>query len=324
MADRFDKSIVARHVKLVEIAVAALGVVGFWLHSIPIMFATLFMFGVIATLFGPIKYGILPDHLKPEELPAGNALVEGATFMAILLGTIVGGLAAKEGNHPAMFGALIMVFALLVLDVEPVHSAHRPGRSGSPCRSQHRALDRLAAEGPVERQPPVVGWPRDELVLAGRRGGALADAAAGEEHTRRDRGGRHGVPRGVLDLDRDRLWSRGLARRTAASCSGRPFSAPVLLGLFALDLGFSAYGAAAAAPAGVMRGVHLVEGPERRDRSRGPRDRRRPVHRPVVRGRAELGRRRQARPRGRGLSTCSTQPSSSAARWSSPPCKPTA
>jgi acyl-[acyl-carrier-protein]-phospholipid O-acyltransferase/long-chain-fatty-acid--[acyl-carrier-protein] ligase len=113
MADRFDKSVVARNVKLVEIAVSAFGVVGFWLHSIPMMFLTLFMFGVIATLFGPIKYGILPDHLKPEELPAGNALVEGATFMAILLGTIVGGLAAKEGNHPAMFGALIMVFALL-------------------------------------------------------------------------------------------------------------------------------------------------------------------------------------------------------------------
>jgi len=113
LADRFDKSIVASRVKMVEIAVSGIGVVGFWLHSIPIMFVTLFMFGVIATLFGPIKYGILPDHLKKEELPAGNALVEGATFMAILLGTIVGGLAAKEGNHPAMFGAMIMVFALL-------------------------------------------------------------------------------------------------------------------------------------------------------------------------------------------------------------------
>src|SRR3954470_5368927 len=112
-ADRFDKAIMARYVKLAEIAVAALGVIGFWLHSIPIMFATLFLFGVIATLFGPIKYGILPDHLKKEELPAGNALVEGATFMAILLGTIVGGLAAKEGNHPGWFGAMIMVFAAL-------------------------------------------------------------------------------------------------------------------------------------------------------------------------------------------------------------------
>src|SRR5882672_2108978 len=113
MADRFDKAIVARHVKLVEIAVSALGVVGFWLHSVPIMFVTLFLFGVIATLFGPVKYGILPDHLKKEELPAGNALVEGATFMAILLGTIVGGLAATEGTPPVYFCAMIMVFAVL-------------------------------------------------------------------------------------------------------------------------------------------------------------------------------------------------------------------
>jgi acyl-[acyl-carrier-protein]-phospholipid O-acyltransferase/long-chain-fatty-acid--[acyl-carrier-protein] ligase len=113
LADRFDKAIMARWVKLVEIAVSALGVVGFWLHSVPIMFVTLFLFGVIATLFGPIKYGILPDHLKKEELPAGNALVEGATFMAILLGTIVGGLAAKEGTHPGYFGALIVIFSLL-------------------------------------------------------------------------------------------------------------------------------------------------------------------------------------------------------------------
>src|ERR1051326_1026168 len=112
LADRFDKAIMARHVKLAEIAVSALGVVGFWLHSVRIMFVTLFLFGVIATLFGPIKYGILPDHLKKEELPAGNALVEGATFMAILLGTIVGGLAAKEGVHPGYFATLIVAFSL--------------------------------------------------------------------------------------------------------------------------------------------------------------------------------------------------------------------
>jgi acyl-[acyl-carrier-protein]-phospholipid O-acyltransferase / long-chain-fatty-acid--[acyl-carrier-protein] ligase len=113
MADRFDKSIVAQRIKLAEIVVSAIAVTGYWLSSIPILFGALFMFGVIATLFGPIKYGILPDHLAPEELPAGNALVEGATFMAILLGTIVGGLAATEGTHPAVFGGLIMVFAVI-------------------------------------------------------------------------------------------------------------------------------------------------------------------------------------------------------------------
>src|SRR5262245_32111982 len=113
MADRFDKAVVAQRIKLAEIAVAAVAIIGFWLHSVAIMFAALFMFGVIATRFGPIKYGILPDHLQREELPAGNALVEAATFLAVLLGTVVGGLAAKEGNHPAIFGAMIMVFAVL-------------------------------------------------------------------------------------------------------------------------------------------------------------------------------------------------------------------
>jgi acyl-[acyl-carrier-protein]-phospholipid O-acyltransferase / long-chain-fatty-acid--[acyl-carrier-protein] ligase len=113
LADRFDKAVVAQRVKLAEIAVAGLAVAGFALHSLPLLFAALFLFGVIAALFGPIKYGILPDHLAREELPAGNALVEGATFLAILLGTIVGGLAAKGGGDPAAFGAMIMVFAVL-------------------------------------------------------------------------------------------------------------------------------------------------------------------------------------------------------------------
>src|SRR5262249_38798921 len=64
------------------------------------------------SLFGPIKYGILPDHLARSELPAGNALVEGATFIAILLGTIVGGIAAQNGGDPAAFGFLMIIFSL--------------------------------------------------------------------------------------------------------------------------------------------------------------------------------------------------------------------
>ncbi|MGB6493691.1 MAG: MFS transporter, partial [Methylocella sp.] len=113
LADRFDKAVVARRLKLAEIWVTALASAGFALHSLPALFAALFLFGVIAALFGPIKYGILPDHLAREELPAGNALVESATFMAILLGTIAGGLASKGNGGPASFSALIMLFALL-------------------------------------------------------------------------------------------------------------------------------------------------------------------------------------------------------------------
>jgi acyl-[acyl-carrier-protein]-phospholipid O-acyltransferase/long-chain-fatty-acid--[acyl-carrier-protein] ligase len=112
IADRYDKAFVAQRLKLIEIAVAAVAVLGFWLHSVPVLFVALFLFGVISALFGPIKYGILPDHLAESELPAGNALVEGATFLAILSGTIVGGLASKGGGDPASFAGMMMAFAL--------------------------------------------------------------------------------------------------------------------------------------------------------------------------------------------------------------------
>src|SRR3954471_12122984 len=113
MADRYDKAIVARRLKLAEIAISVIAIVGFATHSVSVLFAALFGFGVIGSLFGPIKYGILPDLLDKSELPKANALVEGATFMAILLGTIVGGLAAKDGGDPASFSGLMLVFALL-------------------------------------------------------------------------------------------------------------------------------------------------------------------------------------------------------------------
>src|SRR5664280_2529302 len=98
LADRYDKARVAQWLKFFEIFVAALAVLGFALQSVPILFGVLACFGVIAALFGPIKYGILPDHLRRAELPTGNALVEGATFVAILTGTIVGGVAARGGG----------------------------------------------------------------------------------------------------------------------------------------------------------------------------------------------------------------------------------
>jgi len=112
-ADRYDKAWVAQRLKFAEIGISVIAVAGFALHSLVILFVALFLFGMIGSLFGPIKYGILPDHLARSELPAGNALVEGATFIAILLGTIVGGLAAKDGGDPTQFALLMIVFSLL-------------------------------------------------------------------------------------------------------------------------------------------------------------------------------------------------------------------
>ena len=111
LADRHDKARVAQWLKFVEMFVAALAVVGYARHSLAVLFAALFGFGVLGSLFGPIKYGILPDHLKREQLPSGNALVEGATFIAILTGTIVGGVASR-GHDVASFAPLLIGFAL--------------------------------------------------------------------------------------------------------------------------------------------------------------------------------------------------------------------
>ena len=112
LADRYDKARVAQRLKFAEIFVAGLAVVGYARQELPVLFVALACFGVIAALFGPIKYGILPDHLRREQLPAANALVEGATFIAILTGTIVGGLAARDGGDVAAFSVLVIGFAI--------------------------------------------------------------------------------------------------------------------------------------------------------------------------------------------------------------------
>jgi len=113
VADRFDKALLARRLKFVEIGAAGLAIAGFLLHSIPVLFAALAAFGIIAALFGPVKYAILPDHLPRERLTSANALIEFATFLAILAGTVAGGLAAAGGGHKLLFAALVLLFAVL-------------------------------------------------------------------------------------------------------------------------------------------------------------------------------------------------------------------
>jgi|SRR6185369_1207059 len=112
LADRYDKARVAQWLKFAELFVAALAAAGYAFASLPILFMALFGFGVLGALFGPIKYGVLPDHLKREQLPAANALVEAATFIAILTGTIVGGLAKSGSGGATDFTLLVIGFAL--------------------------------------------------------------------------------------------------------------------------------------------------------------------------------------------------------------------
>jgi acyl-[acyl-carrier-protein]-phospholipid O-acyltransferase / long-chain-fatty-acid--[acyl-carrier-protein] ligase len=112
LADRIDKSTIARVVKIAEIGIMSLGAWGLWLGSVPLLFASLFCLGTHSTVFGPIKYALLPQHLREDELVAGNALIEAGTFLAILLGTILGGSIVLLGNGALVVGVCGITAAL--------------------------------------------------------------------------------------------------------------------------------------------------------------------------------------------------------------------
>jgi 1-acyl-sn-glycerol-3-phosphate acyltransferase len=93
-ADKYEKSIQIRRVKLFEVVIMLLATLGFWLDNVALLIFVLFLLGLQSTIFGPIKYGILPQILAREELVGGNALIEMGTFVTILAGTIAGPLLA--------------------------------------------------------------------------------------------------------------------------------------------------------------------------------------------------------------------------------------
>ncbi|WP_371322800.1 MFS transporter [Dechloromonas sp. ZY10] len=112
LADKYDKARLARLVKVLEMAIMGIAGAGFALHSLPGLLLALFLLGLHSTLFGPVKYAILPQHLHPDELVGGNALIEAGTFVAILIGTLAGGLLAGSVEHPAWIAAGGFVVAL--------------------------------------------------------------------------------------------------------------------------------------------------------------------------------------------------------------------
>jgi 1-acyl-sn-glycerol-3-phosphate acyltransferase len=113
LCDKYEKSRYIRWVKLLEIAIMIGAAAGFLLNSVPLLVAMLFMMGFHSTLFGPAKYSIMPQHLKPEELVGGNAWVEMGTNLAILLGTILGGvLIAWQQGHLWVSCAIILIAVL--------------------------------------------------------------------------------------------------------------------------------------------------------------------------------------------------------------------
>jgi acyl-[acyl-carrier-protein]-phospholipid O-acyltransferase/long-chain-fatty-acid--[acyl-carrier-protein] ligase len=112
LADRNDKSRLIRITKLYEVALMSVACFGFLTNDLPVLMAVLFGLGVQATFFSPLKYGILPDHLREEELVAGNALIEAGTFGGILVGTIAGGALIGGEAGPAIVSAAGLLVAV--------------------------------------------------------------------------------------------------------------------------------------------------------------------------------------------------------------------
>ena len=113
VADSFDKARLARIVKVWETALMIIATVGFGVHSFGLLMAVIFGMGMHSTLFGPIKYSIIPQHMGENELVSANALVESGTFAAILLGTISGGLLAAHPNGGVIAGVTGSVVAVI-------------------------------------------------------------------------------------------------------------------------------------------------------------------------------------------------------------------
>ena len=109
LADKYDKAWLIRLLKLTEIIIMILAAVGFLFANVWFLLAVLFLMGTQSTYFGPIKYGILPEQLKTEELIAGNAWVQTGTFIAILFGTVAGEMVLTDAGIYLISGAIITI-----------------------------------------------------------------------------------------------------------------------------------------------------------------------------------------------------------------------
>ena len=130
ISDKFDKARVMRLVKSLEIAIMVIGGAGFLLHDIWLLYAGTFLMGLHSTLFGPVKYAYLPQQLNERELVGGNGMIEMGTFVAILVGTIVGGELADLGAQGPVVVAVVClgvaVVGRIVVSFVPASPSDQP------------------------------------------------------------------------------------------------------------------------------------------------------------------------------------------------------
>lgn len=113
LADKYDRAMLVRRIKLVEVFLMTFAAVGFFFNGVYFLLAVLFCMGLQSTFFGPIKYSIIPQHLPSRELVSGNALVEMGTFLAILLGSVSGVLLKMDAADPLIISAVVVGLAAL-------------------------------------------------------------------------------------------------------------------------------------------------------------------------------------------------------------------
>ncbi|QYE36043.1 MFS transporter [Polymorphobacter sp. PAMC 29334] len=158
LADARDKAAIARAVKLAEVVILGIGGIALMFGSVPLLFACLFGMGTHSTVFGPVKYAILPQHLRPEHLLTGTGLVEGGTFVAILLGQIAGGLLPTGWAAGAMLAAALagVVASRFIPPAPPAAAA--PAIDWNPVTASTAVIREAFAVRPVWLATLAISW----------------------------------------------------------------------------------------------------------------------------------------------------------------------
>jgi len=115
IADAWDKARLVRAVKIAEVAIMLIALIGFRLESVPLLLGALFLMGVHSTIFGPIKYAILPQHLRPGEIMGGTGVIEAGTFLAILGGQLLASVIAPWQSAVVASGLAVLGLAASLL-----------------------------------------------------------------------------------------------------------------------------------------------------------------------------------------------------------------
>ncbi|WP_239025953.1 acyl-[ACP]--phospholipid O-acyltransferase [Sphingomonas paeninsulae] len=126
VADAWDKAKLVRLVKAAEVVIMAIGLGGFWWESIPVIMAALFLMGCHSTIFGPVKYSIMPQHLRADEVMGGTGLIEAGTFLAILGGQLLAGILLPR--DAAMTALALAVVGFVVSLAVPSAPSTAPGQ----------------------------------------------------------------------------------------------------------------------------------------------------------------------------------------------------